>query len=156
MGASPGPGLSLKARAIRWLAVREHSRQELRAKLLRWTDQPDAAAEVDALLDELASRGHLSEARFVESRVRVRSERFGNRRIELELRQHGVALDPALQERLRLGELARAREVWRKRFGQPAATPAERAKQMRFLAARGFSGEVVRKLVADPYDTETP
>jgi regulatory protein len=139
---------------MRWLASREHSRQELRAKLLRWADECEGAAQVDALLDELASRGHLSEARFVESRVRVRSQRFGNRRIELELRQHGVAPDPALQDQLRRSELARAREVWRKRFGEPAATPAERAKQMRFLAARGFSGEVVRTLVADPNETD--
>ena len=82
------PPLSLKARAMQWLALREHSRIELRRKLLRAARQRDAdtaqasdpAAEVDTLLDWLAAQRHLSEARFVESRVHARAQRFGNRR----------------------------------------------------------------------------
>ena len=49
--------------------------------------------------------------------------------------------------RLGLAEEARARAVWRQRFGTPAATPQERARQMRFLAARGFSGDTVRRVL---------
>lgn len=149
------PRLSLTVRALQALAAREYSRHELRAKLLRWmAGEPDAQQRVDAVLDKLAAMGHLSEERFIESRIHLRATRFGNRRITQELRQHGLTPDAATQAQLRATELARAREVWRKKFGQPGATAADRARQARFLTARGFSGEVVRQLVLHGPDTE--
>ena len=48
---------------------------------------------------------------------------------------------------LQATEVDRAREVWRKKFGEPAADAAGRAKQMRFLASRGFSPEAIRRVV---------
>ena len=149
------PPLSLKARALQWLANREHSRLELRGKLLRAAGATHTAADIDALLEQLSAQGHLSDARFVESRLHARSARFGNRRIEQELRQHGVALDAATQTQLRATELARALEVWRKKFGHRALDPAGRARQARFLAARGFSAEVVHKIVSTDHEIES-
>jgi len=149
----PTPGLSLKTRALRWLSRREHSRQELRTKLRRLaTDDP---AEVEAVLDQLAAQGHLSDARFVEARVHTRHARFGNRRIVLELRQHGLAPSPEQQQQLRATEMARAYDVWRKKFGQCATDVASRARQARFLAARGFSAEVVHRIVSSDHDGES-
>jgi regulatory protein len=87
--------------------------------------------------------------------VHARFARFGNRRIEMELRQHGLAPDPDLRQQLRATELARALEVWRKKFGRPATDAAGRARQMRFLAARGFSAEVVHKVVSGDHDNES-
>ena len=153
MGSMNAPGLSLKARALQWLSQREHSRQELRAKLLRLV--ADEPVDVEDLLDQLAAQGHLSDARFVEARVHARHARFGNRRIELELRQHGLAPDPELRQQLRATEMARAREVWRKKFGHHAADAVGRARQARFLAARGFSAEVVRKIVSSDRDYDS-
>lgn len=154
------PPLSLRARALQWLSQREHSRIELRRKLLRAARRRDAATaaenadtadpgpEVDALLDWLAANRYLSEARFVESRVHARSARFGNRRIVQELAQHGAELDAGTAEQLKASELARARAVWQRKFGAvPAADAAARAKQMRFLAGRGFSAEVIRRVI---------
>ena len=150
------PPLSLKARALQWLAQREHSRIELRRKLMRAARQRDAddaepqdsGPEVDALLDWLVAERHLSESRFVESRLHARSARFGNRRIAQELAQHGVALEPGAAEHLKASEFERARGVWLRMFGAlPAADGSERARQMRFLAARGFSAEVIRRVV---------
>lgn len=177
MAAGRAP-LSLKARALQLLAQREHSRLELRRKLLRHARRlaalhgtadagstsdadgtsvsrsADAAASAEACVDEvldwLVAARHLDERRFVESRIHVRQSRFGNRRIEQELQQHGVALEAAAVAALRQSELARAREVWRKRFGALATDAAGRAKQMRFLAGRGFSTDVIRRLMADP------
>jgi regulatory protein len=147
---------TLKARALQWLSQREHSRHELRNKLLRAGADDCDAAEVDALLDQLAARGHLSDPRFVESRVHARSARFGNRRIEAELRHHGLAPDPELLQQLRATELARAREVWLKKFGGRVAGDAGgRARQARFLAARGFSAEVVHKIVSGDHIDES-
>jgi regulatory protein len=100
------------------------------------------------LLDWLVAHKHLSEARFVESRVHAREARFGTRRIAQELAQHGATLDAAAAERLRASEFERARAVWARRFGAaPAADAAARAKQMRFLAGRGFTADVIRRVV---------
>lgn len=153
--------MNLKARALRWLAQREHSRAELRAKLLRRlrAEAGDAgfaadaaAAQVDELLDWLAAHRYLDEARFVEARVAARSARFGNRRIEGELRQHGAALDPAGAAALRASEAARAREVRARRFGAAPADAAARARQARFLAGRGFSSDAIRQALLGPAD----
>lgn len=166
------PPLSLKARAMQWLALREHSRIELRRKLLaalrrreRDAAAPDAdpaaatapaldpAAEVDALLDWLAAHRYLSEERFVESRVHARAARFGSRRITQELGQHGVALDAKTAAQLKATELDRARTVWLRKFGaEPPSDMAARAKQMRFLAGRGFAPEVIRRVVRGDRD----
>lgn len=106
------------------------------------------AEEVELLLQWLQQRSYLSEARLVESRINARASRYGNLRIQQELRQLGVAPDEEQQARLKDSELDRAREVWQRKFGGKApADAASRARQMRFLAARGFSSEVVRRLL---------
>ena len=143
------PPPSLQARALGWLAQREHSRSELRRKLLRHVgpDEPDPAARVDGLLDALQSKGLLSELRFVESRVRQRSAGMGTKRIAHELAQHGLKLPPQALQQLRSSELQRAAELCRRRFGTSAGDASERARRMRFLAGRGFSGEVIRRVL---------
>ncbi len=199
------PRLSLKARGLQCLAKREHSRSELRRKLLAHLqgeararqrelqalagghlraaagnrddnarDDPDAGhmpeaaladmadhstdldpaeqeAQVEAALDWLAAQRHLSDERFVESRIHVRAPRFGNLRIRRELAQHGVELSPEATAQLKASELERARAVWRRRFGasvgEPPADAAERARQTRFLTARGFSADVIRRVL---------
>ena len=157
------PLLSLKAQALQWLSQREHSRLELRRKLLtaarrRDADEQDAtdpAPEVDALLDWLTAQRYLSLARFVESRVHARTARFGNRRIAQELAQHGAELDAVTAEQLKTSELGRARAVWQRKFGPtPPGDARMRAKQMRFLAGRGFSAEVIRKVVRADADDD--
>lgn len=180
--------LSLKGRALQLLAQREHSRLELRRKLLRRlrddrrsigprspdvvaddpaladippsTGWPDPETEVDAVLDWLHAHRYLSDERFVESRVHVRAVRYGNLRIRQELSQHGVALTPALSGELRDSERARAVEVQQRKFGGPPASLADRARQARFLAGRGFSSDVVRQVLRAPgargVDTQVP
>ena len=156
---------SLKARALQWLAQREHSPVELRRKLLRLArqraaeqaaeqpadegdDEADPAPAIDAVLDWLVVNRYLSDARFVESRVNARGARYGNLRIRQELSQHGASLDAATAERLKESELTRARAVWARKYGgAPAPMAAERARQMRFLAGRGFSADIVRRVV---------
>lgn len=135
--------LSLKARALRFLSMREHSRLELARKLARHAEQGD---DIDALLDALEAANWLSQERFSESLVHRRAARFGDSRIVAELQSHGVGGE-ALQElkaSLAQDETARACEVWRRKFGAVAADPAQRNKQMRFLLQRGFSQRAVQ------------
>jgi len=144
---------SLKARALALLAQREHSRSELRRKLLRRSRIGDAApgapdaGEVERLLDWLQQQGWLSDERFAALRVQSRAARFGMRRIRDELAQHDIALGAEDEVALRASELDRARAVWARKYGRAPADAAERARQMRFLAARGFAHDVVRKAV---------
>ena len=225
------PRLSLKMQAIGFLSRREHSRQELRAKLLdalrkrtredavlatasqkaaqalaeALSEQPsngiddafapqvasasaataataaraaraaraepagsrspsadvpsddelectDPEAAVDRLLDWLAANNYLSEARFVESRVNARSRKQGALRIKLELSRHGLTLEPEQAASLRETEFARAQALWQRKFGAVAADARLRAKQARFLAARGFTADIVRRVVGGEDD----
>jgi regulatory protein len=189
--------------AIGFLSRREHSRQELRAKLLdsvrkqardeaalaaaadkaalasnpppsngiddafappaAASDHPsvergdplahaDPEAAVDGLLDWLEANKYLSEARFVESRVNARSHKQGTMLIKAELSRHGLALAPEQAATLRETEFARARALWERRFGAVAPDARLRAKQARFLAARGFAADVVRRVVGGDED----
>ena len=138
--------LSLKGRALRLLAQREHSRSELATKLARHVQEGD---DLNAVLDELQAKDFINAHRVAESLVHRRAARLGTQRLVQELRSKGLDDDlvRATAERLRTTELERAQAVWRQRFGSVASDASERARQMRFLAARGFAGDVVRRVV---------
>ncbi len=159
------PRLSLKGRGLQILSQREHSRSEMRRKLMTHARQPATAGEapldeeaaaqqVDAVLDWLEANRYLSEERFAESRIHARSPRYGNLRIRQELAQHGVALSAEAAQQLKGSEASRAREVWARKFDQAPQDAAERARQMRCLAARGFSGEAIRHALRGGVDDE--
>jgi len=148
MGERLGFGApSLKGRALRLLASREHSRAELERKLQAHETTPGELAQA---LDELQAKGFINEARVVQSVVHRRAERLGTQRVRAELNAKGLPAELVAEalDGLRATEETRAREVWRRKFGQPASDPHERARQMRFLAARGFSADAIRRVVA--------
>lgn len=145
--ARAGLGLSLKGRALRYLAAREHSRTELERKLGPHEETPGQLAQV---LDELQAKDFISEARVVESVINRRAARFGAARIKYELLNKGLGAEAVADavNRLKNSELERARAIWRRKFDGPATDAAGRAKQMRFLAARGFGGDVIRRVLS--------
>ena len=146
--------LSLRARALQYLARREYSRAELRGKLLPHA-QPDVDFEqvqpvdLDALLDDLTARGWLSDARAATQLIHAKRSRFGTQRITHELRQKGIAEElisaalPALKE----SELEAARDVWQRKFGIAPKDDKEKARQMRFMQSRGFGFDVIFKVL---------
>ena len=148
-----GPKLSLTGRALRLLSSREHSRAELQRKLAPHEETP---GELAAVLDKLAAKDLQSEQRAVDSLVHRRSAKLGNARIRQEMQSKGMEPEAMAQalDQLRASEQARAHEVWRKKFGNPATTPAERAKQVRFLASRGFGGEAIARVVSGAFDAD--
>ena len=145
--------LSVKGRALKYLAAREHSRAELTRKL---APHAESAEEVERVLDELETRGFLSAVRFAESVVHRKAARYGTARLKAELSQHQLPEDitRAVTQTLRETEHDRALALWQKRFGEVAQSPAELAKQMRFLAGRGFSGDVIRRVVKGTLDED--
>lgn len=140
------PELSLRGRALQALARRELSRAELHAKLMPHVTEAD---DVGLLLDDLERRGWLSDARALEQTVRIRSARFGTQRIAHELRQKGIGdeLISAALPQLKEGELEAARAVWHRKFATPPQDQKEKAKQVRFLQSRGFSMDVIFKVM---------
>ena len=144
--------LSVKGRALRNQAQREHSRVELERKLARHVQDTEAASaqvQIANALDQLASAGLLSETRAAESVLLHQGRRFGSRRLKQVLLSKGIeaGLVAETLHQARGTELERAREIWGRRFGTAPADSKEQAKQMRFLAGRGFDGEVIRRVV---------
>ena len=138
---------SLRARALKLLARREHSRAEIARKLAVHAEDP---AEIERVLDDFEQRGWLSERRVVEQVVHAKRRRYGARRIENELRQKGISAEAvsAALSGLKASELESAREVRRRKFGDRLPrSPAERARQVRFLQGRGFDLDVVMKVI---------
>ena len=143
--------LSLKGRALRLLSGREHSRAELERKLAQHEEEP---GQLRRVLDELQAKDFINEHRVVESVLHRRSPRLGAARIRQELQAKGLAPEAVAEAvaGLQSTELQRAREVWRKKFTQPPEDARERAQQARFLAARGFGGDVIRRVLSGAED----
>jgi regulatory protein len=145
--------LSLKGRALRALAARDYSRVELERKLQSFEQEPGQLVQA---LDELQAKGFLSDQRAADSLAHRRGQKLGTARVVQEMQSRGIdaeAIESATQD-LKASELERAREVWRKKFGEPAQDAAERGKQMRFLISRGFSSEIIRRVVAGGQDED--
>jgi regulatory protein len=140
------PPLSLKGRALGLLSRREHSRLELEKKLKPHSESPE---QIFALLDELQKLNLLSDDRFIESVVHRRGAKSGPLLLKHELSMHG--LDPlkvkAVVASSKTTELVTAQNLWEKKFNAAPANVAEKAKQMRYLASRGFSADVVHKVI---------
>jgi regulatory protein len=142
----PDPG-TCRERAIGLLARREHSRLELRHKLLaRGCDE----GELESLLEALSSEGLQSDERFAEAYVYSRSQRgFGPLRIQSELRERGIedSLIHGFLDMHSVAWLEQARQQWQKRFGERATEYKERARQARFLQGRGYSPQMIRQVL---------
>ncbi|MEP6791210.1 MAG: recombination regulator RecX [Ramlibacter sp.] len=139
--------LSLKGRALRLLSAREHSRAELERKLAGHEEEP---GQLKRVLDELQARDFINEQRVVESVLHRRAGKLGALRIRQELQGKGLEgeLVQAAVTQLQVSEFERAREVWQRKFEGPPSGPADRGRQMRFLASRGFGGEVIRRVLS--------
>jgi regulatory protein len=147
------PG-ELKARALRYLARREHSRAELARKLAPRAASPEA---LEHLLDALVARKQLSDERYAELRAHQLARKYGAARIRLDLKAKGIAPEAAARAAAG-GELERAAAILQRKYRSPAATREERARRMRFLQGRGFSHDTIRRVVssADEDDALNP
>jgi regulatory protein len=145
---------TLRARALRLLARREHARAELARKL---SPHAESSVALEALLDDLSARRLLSDERYVEMRLNARGARFGNARLAYELRAQGVSEELAASALAASDdELTRARQVWQRKYGDQsgALDATERARQTRFLMSRGFSGETIRRMIRGDFEDD--
>jgi regulatory protein len=137
---------SLRQRALEYLGKREYSYAELGQKLKTYADDGD---DIPALLEDFKARGWLSDARFTEQIVHARQTKFGSAKIAHELREKGVAdhLIVDAIEQVKDNELNNATEVWRKKFKHGPQSREQWAKQARFLQSRGFSFDMIKKVL---------
>lgn len=140
----PDTPAELRARALRLLARREHSRRELSRKLAAHAESGEA---LEQLLDALEAKKQLSDERFAAERTRVLSRKYGAVRIRQDLKARGVT-EAAVPELSAEDEKARARAILDRKYREPATTREERAKRMRFLQSRGFSTEIIFSLLS--------
>ena len=144
----PESAAELKARALRHLARREHSRAELERKL---APHAQDAGALRGLLDRLEQGGQLSNERFAEQRAHVLARKYGFARIRQDLKSKGVG-DELAGRFGRSDELERAKAIVARKYPGRAASTAERARRARFLQGRGFSADVIHRLVLRELD----
>lgn len=144
--------VSLREKALRLLARREHSRAELARKLEEEGNEND----VTVLLTRFEECGLISDARFAEQFVSSRASRFGARRLQHELKLRGVPEDEAGAALALIGqdETTRARVVWARRFDVAPHDAKSWARQARFLQSRGFSADSIRKVLREQPDDD--
>lgn len=151
MKSRPEPGAApdaadLRTRALALLARREHCRAELARKL---EHAGFARDDIAPLLDEFEAKNWLSDRRYAESWVADHRAKAGSVKLAYELRQRGVPdaiIETVLGENSD-SELERARVVWQKKFSSVPTGSADTARQMRFLQGRGFSSDVIRRVI---------
>ena len=151
--------LKIRTRAITYLSRREYSRVELRKKILFSLRQFECEHELgesiaDEVLDDLALHNWQSDVRVAASVSKVKGERYGNARVKHELKQQGLNSELIAEALASLAstELKRAHDVWLKKFGHPPVDLKDKAKQIRFMASRGFGFDVINKIIKNADD----
>lgn len=137
----------VRAKALELLARREHSRLELRQKLL----QRGFPAEcIGPVLDRLVAERLLDESRYAELYACARADKgYGPLRIARELRERGVPEDAVAATLAGLADdwTPKLRELHRKRFkSRPPADGAERMQQTQVLRQHGFTLDQIKHL----------
>jgi regulatory protein len=133
---------------MRFLARREHSRDELRRKLSTYAAEGE---DIEPILDELAQRGWLSDARFAEQTIRTQARRFGPLKLAQRLRARGVDEEAIAAGFHAAGEegIASIEAVWKTRFRARPTQDRELARQVRFLQGRGFAVDDILRFLRE-------
>ena len=143
MKTEPDSPQELKARALRYLVRREHSRDELARKLAPYAESNEI---LEGVLRELESRKQLSNERFAEARASWLARKYGAAKIRQDLKSKGVSEEVSDRAIAELNDVARAKEILARKYRAPATTREERAKRARFLQGRGYSYDTIRAL----------
>jgi regulatory protein len=139
---------SLKAQAVRLLARREYARAELEERLVA---KGAARAEVRGVIDELVAAGYLSNERYAHAVSRQMAGRYSRRSIAGQLKAKGIEGEDiaAALSASGIDDAAALEALWRRRFGALPADDREKARQVRFLQARGFAVPAILKLLRE-------
>lgn len=141
---------TIREQAMDFLARREHSRQELRQKLLR---KGHDEAIIETTLQQLVSDNLQSDERFAEAYIRSKvAAGYGPLKIKSELQHRGVSQDIIHQHLPSDKEFWKnaLQTLWREKYDNQVSKDHKiLARQFRFLLQRGFSIEAIRELLEE-------
>jgi regulatory protein len=137
----------IRQHCLTYLAIREHSQQELLVKLINKGFNKEDCLFV---LTELADKDYQSDLRYAESYARARANKgYGVLIIEQYLKQKGITdtiikqIIPTLND----AEFALLKQTYYKKYrDKPIINLAEKAKRTRFLLQRGFDYALIKQL----------
>lgn len=144
-------------RAIRILAMRDHSEQELRRKLAAPVMSKNGPEALDVTPEELEQvvawcieNRYLDDNRFVGQFIASRSRKgYGPARIRQELSQKGIARQ-AVEQAMRecdIDWVSLARAQAQRKYGEPLPSAfAEKVRIQRFLLYRGYLMEDIQEI----------
>jgi regulatory protein len=146
--------INLYAKALDLLSRRDYSYRELFTKLQKYSEDIEAIKEV---LSQMVEQKYLNEERYIENYINAKSQKFGAQRIKYQL-MNKVAdqeLVNTLYQQAAIDEFATAQSIWLRKFhGKPPENAKEKAQQIRFLSGRGFSLEIIFKIIQSDYNDE--
>ena len=137
---------SIKHKALYFLSRREHSYSELLNKLRRYSDDIDLIQQV---LDQLKEQKLLSEERYIQSYLSSKANKYGITKLKYELSSKiddSELINHIITES-QIDQYEVAFNIWKKKFNEKPKTPKEQQQQMRFLLNRGFSFEIIQKVI---------
>lgn len=150
----PDDAAAARLAAIPWLARRDFSSPELRARLRR---AGYSASAVEGALERLRAERAVDDSRYAERYVAYQAGRGqGPVRIRRELLELGLAAE-IVESALAAGVdwTVRARDVRVRRFGaRPPESFGDKARQARFLQYRGFSSDHIRFALGSDFDPD--
>ncbi len=145
--------LKVKSDALRLLAFRPRSVEELREKL---EDKGHSAEDVAGVLEEFSKKGLLNDEKFGKLLVQSRLSQnpASKRTIALELKKKGLspkAQAAAMETLSDYDEKTAAREIARRKVDGMTELPRDKKKRRLygFLKRRGFSDEVVFSVMGE-------
>lgn len=139
--------INLKAKAIDFLSRRDYSYSELYNKLKKYSTDLDA---IKSVVDEMVSNKYLNEERFIENFIYSKSKKYGSLKVKhlLQAKVSDQELVNDIYQEAEIDELAVARQIWERKFkGEVITNANDRAKQIRFMLSRGFSLDLILKLL---------
>ena len=148
----------IRHRAIAYLSRREYAKQELKQKLecafantpfTQTATSPSLNDIIEEVLAHLAQNNWQSDLRFANQISKTKGDRYGSARVKQTLSQKGLDRELIDEKMIELAqtEVQRAYDVWQKKFNQLPKNASEYAKQTRFMAYRGFSFEIIKKIL---------
>mgnify|MGYP000007520343 CR=1 FL=1 len=144
--------INLYAKALDFISRRDYSYRELFTKLQKYTDDIEAIKEV---LSRMVEQKFLNEERYIENYINAKSQKFGAQRIKYQL-MNKVAdqeLVNDIYQQANIDEFAIAKSIWSRKFhGKQPENTKEKAQQIRFMTARGFSLDTIFDIIKSATD----
>lgn len=142
--------VDIKAKALYFLSRREYAYRELFIKLQKYTQDLE---EIKAVLKDLQNKDWLSEERYISRYLECKSTKYGVAKVKYNLicKTGNYDLVEQIITSSDIDEYQNAYKLWYKKFGEVATDFVSAQKQIRFLYNKGFSLDIIKKIVSGKF-----